>query len=111
MTIGGFFSVLGLLVLMFVYMFPAAVARDKKNAHAILALNFFLGWTVLGWIGALVWALCDAPKVGMPACRFCAEPIRGEAKRCRFCGKDQPPEMPFMASPPRPLDVYSTKSN
>ena len=41
------------------YMIPTliAMARKKKNAGAILALNFLLGWSILGWIAALVWAL------------------------------------------------------
>jgi hypothetical protein len=35
---------------------------------AIGVLNFFLGWTLLGWIGALVWA-CTADvrqRAGLP---------------------------------------------
>ncbi len=34
-----------------------AFARNKRDAGAILVLNFFLGWTCIGWIIALVWAL------------------------------------------------------
>ena len=31
---------------------------------AILLLNFFLGWTMIGWIVALVWAVkTDVPMV------------------------------------------------
>jgi len=29
----------------------------KKNAGAIFALNLLLGWTFIGWIIALIWAL------------------------------------------------------
>ena len=41
------------------YFVPAwiAFARSKPNAIAILALNLFLGWTLVGWVIALVWAL------------------------------------------------------
>lgn len=41
------------------YFIPAVVAhsRKKRNASAITALNFFLGWTVIGWVVALVWAM------------------------------------------------------
>ncbi|MBC8737085.1 superinfection immunity protein [Paraburkholderia sp. UCT31] len=41
------------------YWIPTAIAfkRDHRNKVAILALNFFLGWVVIGWVGALVWAL------------------------------------------------------
>ena len=30
--------------------------RNHKSFNAIALLNTFLGWTVLGWIGSLVWA-------------------------------------------------------
>jgi Superinfection immunity protein len=41
------------------YFLPTIIAshNHKKNQNSILALNLFLGWTVLGWIGALVWAV------------------------------------------------------
>jgi Superinfection immunity protein len=41
----------------FMYFLPAIVGRKKQNAGAIFALNFFLGWTVIGWVVSLVWAL------------------------------------------------------
>jgi Superinfection immunity protein len=34
-----------------------AFARSKRDAVSILVLNLFLGWTAIGWIIALVWAL------------------------------------------------------
>jgi hypothetical protein len=34
-----------------------AVARHKKQALAIFLLNLFAGWTALGWVGALIWAV------------------------------------------------------
>jgi ABC-type transport system involved in cytochrome c biogenesis permease component len=34
-----------------------ALLSKKKNTLAILTLNLLLGWTVLGWIIALVWAV------------------------------------------------------
>jgi len=34
-----------------------ALIRHHHNAVAIGMLNFFLGWTIIGWILALVWAL------------------------------------------------------
>jgi hypothetical protein len=41
------------------YFLPAIIAygRSKRDAGAILVLNFFLGWTAIGWVIALVWAL------------------------------------------------------
>jgi hypothetical protein len=41
-----------------IYFLPTivALARHKRNAVSILLLNLFLGWTLVGWIIALVWA-------------------------------------------------------
>jgi hypothetical protein len=40
-----------------VYLFPAisACARRHEQRWAITVLNIVGGWTVLGWIAALVW--------------------------------------------------------
>jgi hypothetical protein len=39
-----------------------AFARSKRDAVSILVLNLFLGWTAIGWVIALVWALkADSP--------------------------------------------------
>ena len=38
-----------------------AAARHTHNTTAILLLNVFLGWTVIGWFAALLMALCSAP--------------------------------------------------
>jgi Superinfection immunity protein len=45
-------------VLTSLYMLPWAVAvtRGKSNATAIGLINLLLGWTVIGWIVALVMA-------------------------------------------------------
>jgi len=34
-----------------------AFARKKDNAGGVFALNLFLGWTFIGWIASLIWAL------------------------------------------------------
>ncbi len=41
------------------YMLPSIIgySRHKKNSEAILVLNITAGWTVIGWIVALVWAV------------------------------------------------------
>lgn len=40
-----------------------AIARAKRNSVPILLVNIFLGWTVLGWFGALIWSFMhDAPE-------------------------------------------------
>ena len=41
------------------YLLPWAIAttRGKANAQAIGAINFFTGWTVIGWFVALTMAV------------------------------------------------------
>jgi hypothetical protein len=48
-----------LLFLFAMYWLPTliAVVRQAPSALGVALLNFFLGWTVIGWIMALVWAL------------------------------------------------------
>ena len=50
------------IVALLIYFLPSVVARKKKNASAVFILNLFLGWTLLGWIAALVWALTNEEK-------------------------------------------------
>ena len=44
------------------YFLPAIVGRKKRNAEAIQILNLFLGWTLVGWVVALVWAYTKDPE-------------------------------------------------
>ena len=40
-----------------------AFARGHTNRLAILLLNLFLGWTLLGWVAALVWSAMSPNRV------------------------------------------------
>jgi hypothetical protein len=53
-----FFPVFGIFLLG-MYFLPAiiAAARQHRQTLAIFALNLLLGWSVIGWIIALVWSL------------------------------------------------------
>ncbi|GAA4276177.1 superinfection immunity protein [Aquimarina mytili] len=46
------------------YFIPSIIAllRMKKNLVAIIALNFFLGWSLIGWVVSLVWSLSSDSK-------------------------------------------------
>jgi hypothetical protein len=48
------------------YFLPSIIAfsRVHKLAVTILIINFFFGWTLLGWVIALVWACAhiDDPR-------------------------------------------------
>lgn len=92
-------AVLFMIGAVVMYFVPAIVAGAFKhpNATGIGVLNFFLGWTVIGWVVALVWAFTlpkpsaetvSADDEGMRACPYCAEPIRAAAIKCKHCGSE-----------------------
>lgn len=52
-----------LFCLFLMYWLPTVIAivRRTPSALGIAAINFFFGWTVIGWFLALVWALAAYP--------------------------------------------------
>jgi len=98
-----------------IYFLPALIAanRDHKNSTSITVLNLFLGWTLIGWVAALVWAFSDNVEQsnaasdasgntqGKPTDNFIengeydtAHAIspgriqKSETKKCPFCAED-----------------------
>jgi len=61
MEFGALITVFIILTLYFVPTIVAA-SREHHQTAAIAVLNVFLGWTVLGWVGALVWAATEVRK-------------------------------------------------
>jgi hypothetical protein len=87
-----------LIVVVVIYLLPTIVARHnhhpKGDGSAIL--NIFLGWTLIGWVVALVWAASgpsqrqeEIAENQLP-CPYCGEPILEAATVCRFCTRDLP---------------------
>lgn len=89
-----------LIVIILVYFLPAFIAtmRHHHNSGAVFVLNLLLGWTVLGWIIALVWS-CTASKLDQQddsdsaACPHCHERIKASAAVCRYCQREIPAEI------------------
>lgn len=44
---------------LFLYFVPTLIAvhRQHRQRLPIFALNLLLGWTFIGWVGAIVWSL------------------------------------------------------
>lgn len=45
-----------------IYFLPAIIGRKHRNFSSILLLNLFLGWTFIGWIVAIIWAVSKDKK-------------------------------------------------
>jgi hypothetical protein len=85
-----FVIVLGIVSLA-LYLLPTFVAfgNKKRNAGAICALNLLLGWTLIGWVVALVWSCTvEDARLAVPpswACRKCQSAIHSTDRFCPFC--------------------------
>ena len=101
-------TAVGVVILIaLLYFVPSIVAAGRERNGGVLVLNFFLGWTLVGWVVALAWAASlphrsktAASTIGPPGesiavpalvrCPFCAEDIKPEAVVCKHCGRDLP---------------------
>ncbi|HEY2920885.1 MAG TPA: superinfection immunity protein [Candidatus Binatia bacterium] len=57
----------GLLLLSLIlafYFLPVIIAAKLETKHEgmIFLINIVFGWTVLGWIAALIWAIVETPE-------------------------------------------------
>jgi hypothetical protein len=72
-----------LLFLTLLYFMPTIVGHNHRNVLSTFLVNFFLGWTVIGWIVAMIWA-CSADA--RPQVLMIAGPGPGAARYCCHCG-------------------------
>ena len=58
MTNGTILVLIILPALFLTYFLPSIIARVRKHPQtlAIFLLNLFLGWSLIGWVAALVWS-------------------------------------------------------
>jgi len=52
------------LLFLTLYFLPSLIAAIRRANHgfAIGLLNLLLGWTVIGWFAALIWAVAEQPR-------------------------------------------------
>jgi len=56
-------EVLVILAIVFmVYFLPTISAIGKKGLAGVFVINLFLGWTLIGWVVALAWAVSSEKK-------------------------------------------------
>jgi len=87
-----------MIILAGLYFLPTIIGFRKRNAGAIFALNLLLGWTVIGWVVALIWALTNdgpqtivVPQMVVPTprawtCTVCHAPVVTGDAFCHNCG-------------------------
>lgn len=82
-----------IILFLLIYFLPSLFGVGKRNSGAIFALNLLLGWTLIGWVVSLVWALTkDAPNTAAPPptapwiCARCRAPLNRGQAFCHVCG-------------------------
>jgi hypothetical protein len=60
---GGIVGLVFLIVAIVCYFIPTigALVRDVPNSGSVVVINFFLGWTFIGWVVALAMAARSRP--------------------------------------------------
>jgi len=77
-----------IIVLLIFYFIPAIIAALRKhhNQNPIFLLNLFLGWTLLGWVAALIWSFTAIAPQAAGAAAVMNGPINVETpKTCQWC--------------------------
>lgn len=80
------------------YFLPSIIGHSRRDFAGIFLLNFFLGWTVIGWIAALIWACASERRypilmVAGPAappqfyCCHCGAASHSGSRFCWACGR------------------------
>lgn len=57
-----------MIVAIAIYLIPTIIAVNDNHPRrgVLFALNLLLGWTLIGWLGALVWAVSNPGTMEPP---------------------------------------------
>lgn len=82
---------------MLLYFLPTIIGRHKSDAVGIFIVNLLFGWTVIGWVIALIWACAAERYVTVPVrmvpassgrfCCQCGTLAPYGAHYCTACGR------------------------
>jgi hypothetical protein len=78
------------------YFLPSIIGHQKRSCIGIFVLNLLLGWTVIGWIAALMWACVD--EVPVPVFAVQGPGNHGPSRYCCRCGVAAPAQAQFCGS-------------
>jgi hypothetical protein len=99
------------------YFLPAILGTRKRSALAIFAVDLLLGWTVLGWIVALIWAVTGESQQRPPVleaspacsafrlCHMCLKVSGADTMFCIHCGTAFVPQELRATMSPRPAPL------
>ena len=80
-----------LIISVLLYFLPTLIGRHKSDAMGIFIVNLLFGWTVIGWMIALIWA-CTSERyvpvrfVPVSSGRFCCQCGAFAPYGAHFCG-------------------------
>lgn len=78
------------------WLLPIFISKGKQNRLPIVLITLLLGWTFLGWVGALIWAIIspkeEANLTYVYVCKKCGfkKGFEQELKmyKCPQCGEE-----------------------
>lgn len=95
-TAAGGSAALGLIIIIALYFIPTIVAFSRKvtNVGSVFVINFFLGWSIIGWVVALAMSVkSKTPQVvvvtsptPLPGCSKCGIGLIPGQQFCSNCG-------------------------
>lgn len=111
-------ATLGLLIiilLLCLYLLPWFIAANRRhsNTAAIAVLTILLGWTGVGWLGALIWSFTDNVKAAEPSPPQLVEEGRWQqiTREHAMPGANKPPTTPGLMRDGTDDDILLTATN